>query len=937
MTSAQIRQSFLDFFARQGHTIVPSASLLPDSPGLLFTNAGMNQFVPIFLGDRAPDVSKWAGVKPSKDTRAADTQKCIRAGGKHNDLEDVGFDTYHHTLFEMLGNWSFGDYFKRDSLNWGWELITKVWGIPAKRLYATVYSPNKAKGDPAEFDQEAYDIWAEIFRKEGLDPAVHIVHGNKKDNFWMMGDTGPCGPCSEIHFNLLPSDDEVEGRKGVNSSSPRCIEIWNHVFIQFNANADGTFSPLAAKHVDTGMGFERVAGIHASTKGFTDFTPEPSNYEADVFAPLFAKITALSGKTYARTVPTKREGLTEQENTDIAFRVLADHARCVSCAIADGIMPGNDGRNYVIRRILRRGILYGKKLGLATGFFEQLVTPVVESLGPVFPELVAQQDIVRRVIRAEEESFGRTLERGLQIFNEAVGLALNSPMTGVATGGGSVYGTPNVGDYEAFVVRSAPGEAPRKFLSGDIAFKLFDSYGFPLDMTQLLASERGLPVETEKFAQLMEEQRARGRAAHKKEIVVAATEGEATGLEATKFLGYQQLTAHAQLIDVITADKDTFLVFDQTPFYAEMGGQAGDTGTALINGHLVHVIDTVKDKAGRHLHKVSEPLNSQLSALNSTAELAVDVVRRRAISRQHSAAHLIHWALRKVLGTHVRQAGTSKTPDRMRFDFSHFEAVTHAQLREVEQLVNAKVIDNAKVETYETEFDKKPEGTLAFFGDKYGKFVRVVDIGGYSRELCGGTHVSTAGEIGLIKIVTEMAIAAGTRRIEAVAGQAAIDFITARDAALAAVNAQLGTGTAEVIKKLEALLAHQKELEKQLKAFQQKALAGLATELAAKAAVRDGFKFVSAVVAVEDQEALRSLGSQILGLLGEGVVQLGATYGDKASLVAFCSPAAIKAGHAAGKIVQTITAQIGGKGGGKPDYAMGGGKDVAKLAEVLRA
>jgi alanyl-tRNA synthetase len=903
MTSAQIRQSFLDFFAKQGHTIVPSASLLPDSPGLLFTNAGMNQFVPIFLGDRAPDVSKWAGVKPAKDTRAADTQKCIRAGGKHNDLEDVGFDTYHHTLFEMLGNWSFGDYFKKDSLTWGWELITKVWGIPPKRLFATVYSPNKTKGDPAEFDQEAYDIWAAIFKKEGLDPAIHIVHGNKKDNFWMMGDTGPCGPCSEIHFNLLPSDDEVEGRKGVNSSSPRCIEIWNHVFIQFNANADGTFSPLAAKHVDTGMGFERVAGIHASTKGFTDFTPEPSNYEADVFAPLFAKITALSGKTYARTVPTKREGLTEQENTDIAFRVLADHARTISCAIADGIMPGNDGRNYVIRRILRRGILYGKKLGLATGFFEQLVAPVVESLGPVFPELVAQQDIIRRVIRAEEESFGRTLDRGIELFSEHASKGAN------ASGG--------------------------KF-PGEIAFLLYDSYGFPLDMTQLLASERGLTVDIAGFEVEMEKQRDRGRAAQKKEIVVAATEGEATGLAATKFLGYEHTHAHAQLIDVIRADQDTFLVFDQTPFYAEMGGQAGDTGTALINGTLAHFTDCVKDKAGRHLHKLAEA-SGLVVAPGARAELSVDIVRRRAISRQHSAAHLIHWALRKVLGTHVRQAGTSKTPDRMRFDFSHFEAVTPAQLREVEALVNAKVIDNAKVETYETEFDKKPEGTLAFFGDKYGKYVRVVDIGGYSRELCGGTHVSTAGEIGLIKIVAEMAVAAGTRRIEAVAGQAAIDFIATREAALAAINAHLGAGTADVTKKLEALLAHQKEIEKQLKAFQQKALAGLADELAAQATTRDGLKFVSAVVPVEDQESLRSLGSQVLAKLGEGVVQLGAAFGDKASLVAFCSPAAIKAGHAAGKIVQTLTTQIGGKGGGKPDFAMGGGKDVAKLAEILKA
>jgi alanyl-tRNA synthetase len=895
MTSAEIRQSFLDFFARQGHTIVPSSSLLPDSPGLLFTNAGMNQFVPIFLGDRAPDVSKWGGVRPGKDTRAADTQKCIRAGGKHNDLEDVGYDTYHHTLFEMLGNWSFGDYFKKESLSWGWELLTKVWGIPAKRLFATVYSPNKSKADPSEFDQDAYGIWAEIFRKEGLDPAVHIVHGNRKDNFWQMGDTGPCGPCSEIHFNLLPSDEETAGRKLVNSSSPRCIEIWNHVFIQFNANADGTFSPLAAKHVDTGMGFERVAGIYATTKGFTDFAPEPSNYNADVFAPLFAKVTALSGQIYRGTVPTKREGLSEQEHTDIAFRVLADHARTISCAIADNILPGNEGRNYVIRRILRRGILYGKKLGLQTGFFEQLVPAVVESLGPVFPELIERQEIVRRVIRSEEESFGRTLDRGLQIFTRA----------------------------------AAAGS-----INGQAAFELYDSYGFPLDMTQLLATERGLQVDAGGFEVEMEKQRERGRAAQKKDIIVAATEGESVDQKPTSFLGYTETQSAAVLIEVVRAEKDTYLVFDRSPFYAEMGGQAGDAGTALVAGTLLHITDTVKDKSGRHLHKLAPDSGLVISA-GAKAELAVDQIRRRAISRHHSAAHLIHWALRKVLGTHVRQAGTSKTPERMRFDFSHFEAVTHAQLLEIERLVNDRVIENAPVASYETDFDKKPEGTLAFFGDKYGKIVRVVDIGGYSRELCGGTHVGTTGEIGVVKVVAEMAVAAGTRRIEAVAGAPALDFIATREAALAAVGAHLSAGPSDVAKKLETLLAHHKELEKQLKVFQQKALAGLADELAGKATVRDGLKFVSAVVSVSDQETLRSLGSQVLAKLGDGVVQLGAALGDKASLVAFCSPKAIAAGHQAGKIIQTLSVQIGGKGGGKPDFAMGGGKDVSKLAEIL--
>jgi alanyl-tRNA synthetase len=1091
MTSAEIRQSFLDFFAAHGHTIVPSSSLLPDSPGLLFTNAGMNQFVPIFLGDRKPDISHWAGVKPGQDTRAADTQKCIRAGGKHNDLEDVGFDTYHHTLFEMLGNWSFGDYFKQESITWGWELLTKSWGIPPKRLFATVYFPDKTKGDPSDFDQEAHDIWAGIFRKAGLDPTVHIVNGNKKDNFWMMGDTGPCGPCSEIHFNLNDKDDEPAGRFLVNKGSPRCIEIWNHVFIQFNANADGTFSPLAAKHVDTGMGFERVAGIHATTHGFKDFSKDPSNYNADVFAPLFKKIAELSGKAYQGTVPTKREGLTEQENIDVAFRVLADHARCVSCAIADGILPSNDGRNYVVRRILRRGILYGKKLGLEVGFFEQLVTPVVESLGSVFPELKQQQDLIRRVIRSEEESFGRTLDRGLAVFTEEVGQlpgsarvsraasgvppdvsagvhytkrhlphferpwskyhvtfttrerqplppaarkivldslvfghkqqryylyaacvmpdnvhALLEPASQEPTQEGQTLFHPlgdilhSIKSFTAHEINKATGQngpvwekesfdrlirsetdlqekfnyildnprrdglvgpeenypfawtpdqsvrrdaehsprdagAPRN-ISGSLAFLLYDTYGFPLDMTQLLAAERGLSVDTEAFEAKMKSQQERSRAAQKKAVVVAATEGASTDLTPTKFLGYTQTNAHAQLVEIVDTPKDTFLVFDQTPFYAEMGGQAGDTGNAMIDGLLVHIRDTIKDKAGRHLHRIDPSVISTFSTKSSSAELSVDVVRRRAISRHHSATHLLHWALRKVLGTHVRQAGTHKTPDRLRFDFSHFEAVTHAQLLEIEQLVNARVIDNAKVEAYETEFDKKPEGTLAFFGDKYGKIVRVVDIGGYSRELCGGTHVVTTGEIGLVKIVAESAIAAGTRRIEAVAGQAAIDFIAAREAALAAVSAHLSAGPADVAKKLESILTHQKELEKKLKGFEQKASAGFSDELAAKATIRDGLKFVSTAITADSPESLRSLGAQILAKIGEGVVVLGAALGDKAAVVAFCSPAAIKAGHQAGKLVNELSVKLGGKGGGKPDFAMGGGRDVTKLAEVLR-
>ena len=932
MTSAQIRQSFLDFFAAKQHAIVPSSALMPTAPNLLFTNAGMNQFVPYFLGDQA---APWK--------RVADTQKCIRAGGKHNDLEDVGFDTYHHTLFEMLGNWSFGDYFKQESIQWGWELLTKVWGIPPKRLFATVYSPDKSKGDPADFDQEAYDIWAKIFTDAGLKPEVHIVYGNKKDNFWMMGNTGPCGPCSEIHFNLLPSDDEAAGRANVNSSSPRCIEIWNHVFIQFNANADGTFAPLAAKHVDTGMGFERVAGIHATTKGFKDFAAEPSNYNADVFQPTFDKIAALSGKTYTGTVPTERTGLSEQQTIDVTFRVLADHARCVACAIADGILPGNEGRNYVIRRILRRGIMYGQKnLGLKTGDFSSLVAPVIESLGDVFPELKTQRVMVEKAIRAEEESFGKTLERGIITFNDAVRLTLQSDMSGVATGGGAVYGNPDTGDVQAFVLKSESGKASVKLLAGELAFKLYDTYGFPLDMTQLLAAERGLAVDVTEFERLMEEQRERGRAARKTDVIVASTEGEAVAA-ATKFVGYNidaTYATPAKLVDVVKTEKDTYLVFDQTPFYAEMGGQVGDSGAALIDGVESKIIDCVKDKSGRHLHKIAAAeapsSNIQPPKIGATATLHVDYQRRRAINRHHSAAHLIHWALRKMLGTHVRQFGTHKTPDRMRFDFTHFEAMTHAQIKECEQLINEKVIDNAPVVSAEIEYDKKPADVLAFFGDKYGKRVRLVDIGGYSKELCGGTHVSTTGEIGVIKIVAEMAIAAGTRRIEAVCGQAALDYIVTKEAALATVSSRLNAGVQDVVQKFELVLAHQKALEQKLKAFEAKASAALAGELAATAVAQDGLKWVSALVTTDSPETLRSLGSQVLHKVGQGVVQLGAVFDGKVSLVAFCSPEAIKAGHQAGKLISGLTAKLGGKGGGKPDFAMGGGGDASKLAEVLK-
>ena len=536
MTSSAIRRSFLDFFREKEHTIVPSSSLLPDSPNLLFTNAGMNQFVPIFLG-QAPC--------PYKPARAADTQKCIRAGGKHNDLEDVGFDTYHHTFFEMLGNWSFGDYFKKEAIAWGWELVVGRWKFPASRIYATVYKPGE--GDPASFDQEAYDEWARIFTAAGLDPAIHIVNGNKKDNFWMMGDTGPCGPCSELHVDLTigPRDLDIErqraGREMVNKGDARCIEIWNLVFIQFNAEPNGGFVDLPAKHVDTGMGFERVCSIIQGTNGLTDFsTGKISNYETDVFRPIFDELEKLTGKKYESTLPKSAQNLTEQEKIDVAFRVIADHIRTLSFSIADGIRPSNEGRGYVLRRILRRAVRYGRNLGLREAFLAKLVPVLGETMGEVFPEVIGQAENIKKTLTLEEESFFRTLERGVQIFDEFI-------------------------KSEGFVDRvtksleKVPGM--NAGFPGDKAFELYDTYGFPLDLTELMAREQGLTVDVGGFNRLLEEQKARARAAQKKEVITVEGE-ELDALRPTIFYGFSEL----QSASLIVANTEGNLVVAETPF-----------------------------------------------------------------------------------------------------------------------------------------------------------------------------------------------------------------------------------------------------------------------------------------------------------------------------------------------------------------------------------
>jgi len=892
MTSAQVRQSFLDFFKSKQHSIVNSSSLMPDSPNLLFTNAGMNQFVPIFLGQTQC---------PYKPGRAADTQKCIRAGGKHNDLEDVGLDTYHHTFFEMLGNWSFGDYFKREAIDFAWELITEVWKFPKNRLYATVYSPNKANGDPAEFDQEAWDAWAEKFRAAGLDPSIHIVNGNKKDNFWMMGDTGPCGPCTELHVDLTPNGD-TQG-KLVNGSDARCMEIWNLVFIQFNANPDGTFSPLPARHVDTGMGFERVAGIMQCTKNFKDFSGTISNYESDVFSPLFRRLEELSGKKYCSTLPVA--GLTgdnEQEKVDVAFRVIADHIRTLSFAIADGIQPGNTDRNYVLRRILRRAVRYGRTLGLKGGFFHKLVDVLAETMGDTFPEIRTRRAIVSDVIRAEEESFNRTLDKGIALFEEAA--------SKLKAGGA---------------------------ITGALAFRLYDEQGFPLDLTQLMARERGLTVDGEGFEKLMEEQRARARAAQKKEVI---TLSDVKADHATEFVGYDLTTTEAKVLQVAKIKDRNVVILSRTVCYAEMGGQVGDSAILSAGGREWRIVDT--QKSGQTTVHIIE--GSDTPEEGATVNVTLDQSRRNAIQRHHTVTHILHWALHEVVSKEASQKGSAVAPDKLTFDFNG-QALSPNQLADIEHLVNERILANEVVSWKEVKLTevKGRADIMQFFGDKYGETVRVVQVGGkahglngWSMELCAGTHVRSTGEIGLFRIIGESAIAAGVRRIEAVAGLAAYDRARQESEILKSLAHTHNTPVSELAKKIDALSEQANAAEKKLKVYRDKEASQLADQLTHEAKNKNGLSFVVKQVAMENPVELRELGAKVAGKVGAAaVIILASVNAEKVSLVVNCGADAVKAGYQAGKIVADACGRLGGKGGGKPDAAMGGGTDASKLAEVL--
>jgi len=941
MTSAQIRQSFLDFFKEKQHTIVPSDNVGYTSRdgARIFTNAGMNQFVPIFLGERSADVDTWPGVlHKGLPTRAADTQKCIRAGGKHNDLEDVGLDTYHHTLFEMLGNWSFGDYFKKEAISWAWELIIERWKFPPTRVFATIYQPGA--GDPAERDQEAWDIWAEKFRSIGLDPEIHIVNGNKKDNFWMMGDTGPCGPCTEIHIDLTPGPRDLDedrqraGAKLVNGSDASCIEIWNNVFIQYNANPDGTFVPLPAQHVDTGMGFERVCSIIQGTKNFTDFeNAKISNYDTDVFKPIFDELTKLCGKTYASTLPKANEQghvvpVTEQEKIDVAFRVIADHLRTLSFAIADGIQPGNSDRNYTLRRILRRAVKYGRTLDFKEPFFYKLVDVLAAQMGDVFPEVRTKKEQIKSVLKLEEESFNRTLDRGIALFEKAAtdALAWNQTAENEEV---TVHGD-DPHDTRGGVVIDKSGN---RSLSGDFAFRLFDQEGFPLDLTQLMARERGLDVDVRRFDQLMGGQRERAREAGKKnKQVVSVSEIETKA--PTKFIGYDTLEAEVKVLEVVEMKDKTAVVLDVSTCYAEMGGQIGDSGQLILGANTYPISATTK-VGNTWLHFLE---GDEAPAVDATVKLVVDAPRRHAIERHHTVTHILHWALHEVVSKDATQKGSSVTPDKLTFDFNS-AALTAQQIADIEKLVNERIIANEAVSWTEVPYveAKANPGIMALFGEKYGDLVRVVQIGGqrnkldgYSMELCGGTHTRSTGEIGLFRLVSEGAVASGVRRIEAIAGLEAYHAARADSELLKLLAGKVSAqGAADLEKKLDQLLTQQKDLEKALKAAQQREASGKAKDLLVTA---ENHVIIANLGDVDSDYAM-ALNDALKGQFN-GIVVLAATGGGNVTLMANVSKDH-QSKVQAGKIIQTIAPIVGGKGGGKPDFARGGGKDVSKVDAAL--
>jgi alanyl-tRNA synthetase len=876
LTGNEIRKSFLDYFVKQGHTVVRSSSLVPDKdPTLLFTNAGMVQFKNVFLGqERLPYV------------RATSSQKCLRISGKHNDLEAVGRDTYHHTFFEMLGNWSFGDYYKAEAIEWAWELLTKEWGLPKDKLWATVYLD----------DDEAERLWAQI---SGL-PSERIKRFGEKENFWEMGETGPCGPCSEIHLDRGPEACDMKGQPGhicqVNGDCARYIELWNLVFIQYNRHEDRSLSELSSKHVDTGMGLERITAVLQNVL---------SNYDIDFMRALTATTEKLTGKKYG-----------VDPAADISFRVIDDHARAVSFMIADGVMPSNEGRGYVLRRLLRRAARHGRLIGLSNPFLHEVATTVAAVMGDAYPELRSQEQRIREVIRGEEERFGETLEKGLVLLEEATGKLKQNKET---------------------------------VLPGDVAFRLYDTYGFPLDLTEDILRDQGMTVDREGFAKLMEEQRTRGREARTISIDVSDRIGvsDAVNLstgEVVKFVGYDHLEAESEVLALYSAGEskpevvegmEVDLLTTKTPFYGESGGQVGDRGTIkTARGDIMEITDTQHPIPQLTVHRGR--VRKGRIQVGDEVHLSVDAKFRRRTMLNHSATHILHAVLRRELGDHVRQAGSLVSPERLRFDFNHTGAIPEEKLAAIEAHVNRHIRDDADVSIRESSYeDAIRHGALAFFGDKYGDRVRVVKIGDFSTELCGGTHVHRSGEIGLFKLPFEAGVAAGVRRVEAFTGEGALDLIRSYEQKLQEISDLVRGSAEDAVDKVRKLLDRQKELEREIQKLRGQFEKDQIPELLAKKQAIAGANVLISQVDGVDAKQLRDIADRLKEKLGSGVIVLASAGENNVNLVASVSPDLTR-DYDAGNIIKELARLVGGGGGGRPDFAQAGGKEPAKIDAALK-
>jgi len=873
-SSAQIRQEFLDFFKEKEHLVVPSAPVVPQNdPTLLFTNAGMNQFKPIFLDEQS-------GYEKDGETwqRAVDSQRCIRVSGKHNDLEEVGYDTYHHTLFEMLGNWSFGDYFKREAIRWAWELLVDEWGLEPDRLYATVFEGDEDDGLPV--DQESITLWEE---ETSINPD-HILKFDKKDNFWEMGETGPCGPCSEVHVDIRPDEErkEKDGAELVNMDDPRVMEIWNLVFIQFNRQPDGSLEKLPAQHVDTGMGFERICAVLQDKR---------SNYDTDLFTPLLDKIGELANVSYGA-----------DDETDIAMRVIADHIRAVSFSIADGASPGNDGRGYVIRRILRRAIRYGwDKLDLKKPFFYKLVPTLAEQFKNVFPVLVNQQDYVQNVIQSEEKSFLNTLGQGIELFNEMV--------------------------------------EGKDQISGEDAFKLHDTYGFPIDLTQLMAREQGVDVDVEGFNKRMKEQKERARAAGTFNVDQSSPKEWITvyDTEDFEFVGYDSLSTWSNIKMLRKENDRGAVVLDKTPFYAESGGQVADTGIISNGDEHLRVLDVQKSPDG-YIHivdKLPEDPEGEWEAM-------VNGDRRREIRKHHSATHLVHAALKQVLGDHIAQKGSLVDENHLRFDFSHYDQIPKSELNQIEEIVNDRIQQNiSKQEERNVPIDKaKERGATMLFGEKYGDNVRVISFDpDYSMELCGGTHVEATGEIGYFRFTGESSAAAGIRRIEAKVGKSVDEYLRQENELVQQIRSEIGQSQ-DLVRDIHQLIEERKDLEKEVEELRKQQSASKLDGLIQNAQeLKNGVKLVSGEVPHADMDLLKQLGYESLDKQKEGTVTvLGAKDSEEGKVYVMAAVTediikekSLKAGALVGQLGQ----MLGGGGGGQPNLATAGGRKPEKLKELF--